>query len=483
MSISSALSSTLSGLTASSRNAQVVSSNLANALTPGYATRELELSTQGPGRGGVKVQGVIRQADAGLIGDRRMADASLAYSGVQAGFMADLERLTGTPDAPGSLSSRVSVFEASLVTAAAKPEEETRLQAAVQRAGELAQSLNDLSRQIQNLRTEAETKIERTVNDANTYLGQVEALNARITDATNAGHPTASFEDRRRVVIDKLAELIPVRMAPRDNGGVALYTPGGAALLDGRASELGFTASNVVMPHMTLAGGLLDGLAINGIDVPPSGDRSPVDGGRLAGLFELRDRLAPDAQTQLDAIARDLVTRFQAAGLDASRPPGTPGLFTDAGGAFDPVDEIGLSGRVTVNLAVDPDQGGMAWRLRDGLGAAAPGAAGDATLLQALSAAFSAPTDLTSGGLGSTQRDISGHVSSMASHFGQKRLTLDQTVAFASAHQAGLREIELEQGVDTDAEMQKLLLIEQAYSANARMIGMIDDMIETLLRI
>ena len=43
MSISSALSNALSGLNAVSRAADVVSSNVANAMTEGYGKREIEL--------------------------------------------------------------------------------------------------------------------------------------------------------------------------------------------------------------------------------------------------------------------------------------------------------------------------------------------------------------------------------------------------------------------------------------------------------
>ncbi|MFD2438939.1 flagellar basal body protein [Paracoccus kondratievae] len=48
MSISSAISNAVSGLTAASRGTEVVSANIANALTPGYARRELNLSTRSP---------------------------------------------------------------------------------------------------------------------------------------------------------------------------------------------------------------------------------------------------------------------------------------------------------------------------------------------------------------------------------------------------------------------------------------------------
>ena len=44
-------------------------------------------------------------------------------------------------------------------------------------------------------------------------------------------------------------------------------------------------------------------------------------------------------------------------------------------------------------------------------------------------------------------------------------------------------EQELLNGVDTDQEMQKLLLIEQSYAANARVIQVVDDMMRRLMEI
>ncbi|MEL7027010.1 MAG: flagellar basal body protein, partial [Pseudomonadota bacterium] len=46
MSISTSLSSALSGLTATSRAAELVSSNISNALTEGYGRRELATSAR-----------------------------------------------------------------------------------------------------------------------------------------------------------------------------------------------------------------------------------------------------------------------------------------------------------------------------------------------------------------------------------------------------------------------------------------------------
>jgi flagellar hook-associated protein 1 FlgK len=234
---------------------------------------------------------------------------------------------------------------------------------------------------------------------------------------------------------------------------------------------------------MTQANGLLDGLRINGVDIRTDGSRSPIAGGRLAALFEIRDTLAVDAQGQLDALARNIIERVQDAGIDSTRAPGAAGLFTDAGAVFDATNETGISGRIAINAMVDPDRGGALWHLRDGLGATAPGLAGDATLLQDLANAFESQGSLASGALGATARSVNGHVSTFLSMVGQEGLSLERDMSFATARRSSLVEIELGLGVDTDAEMESLLLVEQAYTANARMVQVIDDMFETLMRI
>lgn len=484
MSISGALSNAVSGLNASARAAGVVSSNLANVLTPGYGPRALEqISQSNSSHGGVSIVGISRHVDQGILEDRRVADSQLANAETRASFITQLETMVGTPDDGDSLSARIAAFDASLVSAASRPEATEWLQAAVLRAGELADTLNNISTEIQAQRTQADSEIDAAVDTINSTLSRIRTLNIQIASTSPGGHTVASLQDHRQQAIDQLSEFIPLRQVPRDNGTVALFTTEGAILLDGTAATLDFTPSNVVAPHMTLSASLLSDLTINGISVDTSGERNPIAGGKLAALFEIRDELGVDANTQVDALARDLIDRFQAAGLDATRAPGDPGLFTDAGASFAAANEVGIAGRIAVNTAVDPENGGEYWRLRDGLGATAPGAAGNGVLLQELRQALSQNGTLSSGDLGVTSRSLSGHSASFTSRIAQTRLTLDQDISFTAARQSELSSLELQGGVDSDAEMQRLLLIEQSYSANARMIQTIDEMMQALLRI
>ena len=62
------------------------------------------------------------------------------------------------------------------------------------------------------------------------------------------------------------------------------------------------------------------------------------------------------------------------------------------------------------------------------------------------------------------------------------RLTAEAESSFATARSSALTTLELERGVDTDREMQELLLVEQAFGANARVVQTVDELIQMLLR-
>ncbi len=61
-------------------------------------------------------------------------------------------------------------------------------------------------------------------------------------------------------------------------------------------------------------------------------------------------------------------------------------------------------------------------------------------------------------------------VATITSNLGVERTTVEQRLSFASARLTDLTDRQLADGVDTDAELSKLLLIEQNYAANARLI-------------
>jgi flagellar hook-associated protein 1 FlgK len=484
MTITGALNNAMSGLRAAGYASQVVSSNLSNALTPGYARRSLELSSSAlGGNGGVRVDGQIRHVDPGLLADRQMASASFGNNRDTTAFLSELERLLGTPDQAGSLAGRIAGFESSLITAASRPDAPDRLSSAVNAARDLADTISNAASGIQEQRTRADRSINAQVTRLNDALEELQALNGQITATRVQGGDDAALQDHRQRLVDEVSEMVPVRTVPRANGAIALYTNGGASLLDGKAAEIGFEPVNLVVSGLSIESGSLSGLTVNGNSVRTSSDRGALSGGTLAAQFEIRDELAPEAEVNLDTVARDLIERFQDSGVDPTLAAGAAGLFTDAGAVFDAANEAGISSRLSLNDLVDPDQGGDASRIRDGLGSVVPGNVGDARLLQALGDALTVSRVPASGSFGSGAFNASGLTTSMMSQIAVDRTNSEQHLSFASSMLNELTNQELAQGVDSDAELQRLILIEQAYAANARMIQTVDEMMQTLLRI
>ena len=182
MSLSISLGNAITGLSAASRGAEVVSSNVANAMTDGYGKRQVELAsrTTGNSGSGVQVVGVSRQVDMRVIADRRIADGQSSNANVLLDFQSRLEDYIGLPGDQGSLATRLSNFEGSLITAASRPDIDARLSDVVQSASSLATKFNDISDGLQTLRQQADAAIARDVAVLNSSLSQMEKVNEEI---------------------------------------------------------------------------------------------------------------------------------------------------------------------------------------------------------------------------------------------------------------------------------------------------------------
>ncbi|MGC3939825.1 flagellar hook-associated protein FlgK [Roseobacter sp. EG26] len=481
MSISGALSNAMTGLRAAGRSSETISANIANAMTPGYGVRSVALSSSQIG--GVSIDGIVRNVDPALLVDRGLAEAAFSNSSDRARFLTSHEDALGTPDDPNSLSARLAQFESSLVTATSRPDAPERLGSVVNAARDLATLISSASDNVQEARSEADRNIGIQVDRLSSALGGVKELNIQITKTLALGGDTSALQDNRQALVDEISAIVPVRQISRDNGQIALYSTGGAILLDGGIAEIEFTPVNQVTPYMTLAGGQLSGLTINGFSVRTDSERGTLGGGSLGAQFEIRDELGTDAQTQLDALSRDLIERFQDPAVDATLAVGDAGIFTDAGAAFDPLNEVGISARLSINAAIDERQGGEAWRIRDGINALVQGDVGDSRLLQGLTTALNANKVPASGDFGAGAFSAINLAATLTSQLGADRAQADQSLSFTSTQFNELTQLVLAEGVDTDQELQRLLLVEQTYAANARMIEAADEMMQTILRL
>lgn len=484
MSITTALSNANSGLGAASRRASIVSSNIANALTPGYARRDVSVSetiTGGQGAG-VSIDGVTRAANPVLTNDRRVAESMMMRDQTVASAYATFNEALGEPGDPFSLFTQYQNLESALRSLSQTPESRPLQAQALDAAKALVETFHQLSGKTQASRQTADAQIAQQVGVVNSALGQIVDLNKEISTAGASGRDVAALEDQRQKLIDEVSSIVPVKEIARGNGKVDLITTEGVFLIAGSAREIRFQPASAIAPDSAYPGGGLSGLTVEGVDITPGSGSQGLQQGQLAGLFEVRDQIAPAFQAQLDALARDLIERLE--GVDPTLAPGQPGLFTDAGSALDPAMEVGLAGRIALNAAADPDQGGAMWRLRDGLGAASEGPLGNADVVNILLDSLTQLKTLPAGAGISGQMSAADAAAQVSTAVGSARISAETRLASNSARTQSLTDAEhAATAVDTDLELQKLLQIEQAFAANARVIQTADDMLRTLMEL
>jgi len=480
MSITSALSNAVSGLNAASRRSEVTAHNIANATTEGYARQGVSASQQvtgGRGAGVLIANGATRATDAPLTASRREAQGEANGSEVLATASRALADSVG---GTGSLFDRISALETTLRGVSETPESAPLQERAVSAAGQVVSAFGEVSKTIETERTTADHTIARTVDEVNGALKEVETLNRYIGQETVRGGNPAPYEQQRDEQLDIVAGHMSIRLMPRDNGQVAVLTDKGVTLLDSVAHTLEFDRTNVVTSEMDKRGGTgaLSGLSVDGVDITPGAEDGSV-GGTIAGLFEVRDGDLASANTEVDALAADIIGRFEATGIAGADGRG---LFTDAGAALGSPAAPGLAGRIALNERVDPAQGGESWRIRDGLDAAAPGATSGSDHATRMLDAM-AEARITGGSL-SRPGTAAGLAGDLGSLFETRGLATEDAAAGDLSRFSLLRNSETAAiGVDLDQELQNLILIEQAYGANAKVIQVADRLVQRLLEL
>lgn len=482
MSLSSAISNAVSGLTAVSRGTEIVASNLANASTPGYGAREVSLSARTFG-GGVHVDGVIRRVPVAILADSRLAQADLGKALLTHDFHSRIEQAVGSANQPDSLLGMFNDFENALTIAAATPESGPRLQGVLDGAQALTQKIRAIADTIQASRSEADQRIAKDIDRLNTSLSEIARLNRMITVARSKGQDSAGLEDARQNMIAGISDIVAIQEVPRANGQIALFTKGGATLLDGTTpAKIEFSATPVITPQMSFQDGQLGGITFDGMAL--SGNQmSLFRGGSLEAAFDIRDNLAPGYQSTIDTYAADLYRRTATDTVDPTIGTGMPGLFTDRQSTLSNVDLPGFANRIEVNAALDPENGGILSRIRDGLYGPSSQNVADGTILNNIRDALARRDSAMIPRTGVASHSATTFASEILTFAANDRLKSEAGAQKSKSYSEGIEMMLAAHGVDSDQEIEQLIQLEKSYAANAKVIQAANDMLDQLLRL
>lgn len=468
MSLSSAIAIAQSAFSTTAQQTATVSKNIANSGNADYSRRMAMLGTT---PGGAQIVSIYRAQNEALLKQNLI---SISQSSAQSSLLSGLEIMKsalGGNDYESAPSTYLSAFRNSLQTFASTPGNATIAATVVSDASDLANSISRTSAAVQDLRLDTDKKIAEDVANLNRLLAQFETANNAVRQATAAGtDATAALDDRDRI-LKQVSELVGISTVTRANNDTVIYTAGGTVLFETLPREVTFAPKSAYDATVTGNGIFIDGVPLaagNGADTNAQG--------KLAGLLQLRDDIAPTFQTQLDEMARGLVSLFQEGGL--------PGLFTWSGGNVPAAGAVEAG--IAAYLSVNPAAKSNPFLLRDGgfngIVSNPGNNAGFTDLLDSFVAAMDGDMAFDSAaGLDGTS-SIMEFAASSVGWFEQIRSGAstadDNKAALLARTQEALGSVT---GVSIEEELSLLLDLEQSYKASAKLISTVDAMMASLL--
>ncbi len=363
MSLVGAFSTAADGLANVSRQLAVVSQNVANANTAGYA-RESSSATDLTADGvsiGVRSGVVSRTVDVAAQGLVLTQNATVAGWQTRQAALQSIDALQGTPGQGTDLASLTGKLQDAFSTLATDPSSQTQQQAVVVAAQGLVRQVNTVADGVAQARQTAQDGIVGAVSALNTGLQSIGQLSDQIVRLQADGQSTADLENQRDAATTAVSQLIDAKFLVQPNGDMLAVTSNGLDLPVHASTGPFAVAAATIGGSTSYAAGTVPAITLDGTDVT-----TRIKGGQLGADIGLRDTTLPTYQAGLDNFAVGLAQRFAAQGL---------ALFTDGAGAVPATGAaaaVGFAQAVTVNPAVAAD----ASLVRDGTTAVAGSATG-----------------------------------------------------------------------------------------------------------
>lgn len=356
-------------------------------------------------------------------------------------LLSSVEQLLGEPG-DRSLSASMSAFFASWSHLSTQPDDSGARAVVLHQADVLAGQFNRLAINLQSQRSSLSDRIETRVSDLNDLGRQLASVNRLIEETRAAGQQPMDLLDRRDALLEEAAALTGAVVSGTGGMNDIILMDGQAWIQNGQAREL---------TVVTQADGSI-AFQLAGI---PTAIRVS---GELGAMATVHNTDIPAVQQQLDQMASALITRVNAVHQQGYGADGSTNLAL-----YEGADAATI--RLSVDLAGHPERLAAASALN---------APGDGSNAQALAAVR-------------TEALIGGR--SLVQVWGGLTAQVGASVRQASANEAGyteyaeaLRTQKLSQtGVSLDEELTNMVRLQQSYSAAARVLTAMDEMLSTVI--
>ena len=452
-------------LQAQMKGLEITGHNLANVNNPGYARQRLEVAsvyqtnpTQASQGSGIHITGInqIRDhlldaqiySEKSVTGFLQAKKEGLDYLEAGMGNLIDLIG-EGSDAANGAsgINKLLGELTQNLHEVANNPASRSARQAFVDSADALAKQLQGLDKQLNELESQLDAQTLTEAEEINNQLQQLAELNLSIQKVERGGSQRANdLRDQRVELLEKLSEKLSINVSTQEDGRLLLRHQA-TVLVSGEdlVNTIAFETND--NNEITLSW-TNDANAFN-----------PAEG-RLGGLADLKSGVLSDTRFETNDLANGLMSLLNGAHEAGFAADGSTGraLFTGEDAAGIEVNTAILNNPSLLQVASRPDEPGNNENIR--------------AMIQALNTPSAALGGRT---FAEAQIDLT---SQLGQSIRQTERALQDQQAVESLM---IQQRESISGVSIDEEMTELVKYQRAFQASAKLIGIIDEMIGSVI--
>ena len=277
----------------------VTGDNIANANTPGFSRRRLNLESinlrkfpYGTIGIGVNVESVQRLRERSYDTQIWLENSGLGRWQAEEKYLQQIETVFNDLNGSG-LSDSFNEFWNAWLELSNHPQDMGVRSSLVEKTKILTSRFHLIDKQLTDFSTSIGDDIEKKVQQLNDYLEQIAAINRQLC-SSQFDQTSHGLKDNRDKLIDEISKLIDVSIVENEDGTVDLYN-NSLLLVSGQ------NAVTINVTEESSGGALVTKLQFS------SGSSLDVQNGELLGLLNLRNTLIPAYKSKLNQLAANLV--------------------------------------------------------------------------------------------------------------------------------------------------------------------------------
>lgn len=306
----------MEALDAAQASIDTTSNNIANANTAGY-TEEVAQLSEDPiytsdgevSGGGVTLAGIQSVQNELLNVQIQQQTSSQNAANTESTLLQQIQTYfssTGT-DIAGALTT----FTSSLAALSASPTNAGTQQSVLSAGQDLAQAFNATADGLTSAQSSADSLVTSSVAQINTLTQQIAKLNGQISELAGTEQNDGAIEDQLNAAELQLAGVVGISITQTSEGDTVTTANGTPLVIGDQSYHLQTTAGS---------NGYQQVLDSNGNNITSS-----LQGGQLGGAIQVRDQVVPGMLSQLDVLATQISSNFNAAqsqGVDSNGSAG-----------------------------------------------------------------------------------------------------------------------------------------------------------------